>query len=329
MNANDWEALLPLLEGCETPNKRGRSPKRGKREAFYDCIKGLIAGQMIYVRQDFSVISRPMRCQLKNHCPKCMSIENIVARRVSDFAWMKRAIAQLGVLPSGIDLQIWLVRRQSSDRPPSASGLAKALGRSDGRYRPLMMGRWGGEVIVETLNPSCAELRATMKANGLKLGTTFVFNALVFADSQAKLDEERLRKWLPGCRIDHFHGHLTEAWEFYLKHWSRMRFDSSSVEQVAAWVNQGRRGFTAIGALYGEKEKNKNSYLRELRRTSGKSVAVARISEYEDTVKAKERIRYNLQGNQGWDLFERSLTNDEIEKIMSKIEPTLPKIPPG
>lgn len=321
MNSNDWEVLLPLLDGCETPNKRGKLPKRGKREAFYDCVKGRLSARMMYVRQDYSVIGRPLRCQLKNHCPKCMSSANIVHRRQSDFLWMNRVAGLLGGGPNGMDLKVWVVTWESPERPPSASRLAKALGRRDGRYRPMMIGQWAGEVIVDT---PCAELQTTDTPNGPKLGTAFVFNALLFTGRHGSLDEERLREWLPGCRIEHFHGCLPLAWESYLKRWSWMRIDSSTVAQVAAWVNQGRRGFTAIGALYGKKTKGKDSYLRELRRERGKIVAVACISEYEDRGKAKERIRRNLQGTKGWDLFERPLTDSEIEQIMTGMEIELP-----
>jgi len=324
MNSNDSEALLRLLDSCETPNKRGKLPKRGKREAFYDCLKGKLAARMIYVRQDLSVTGRPLRCQLKHHCPKCTSEANIVHRRGSDFLWMNRLAGELGGGPNGKDLKVWVVTRVSSERPPSASRMAKALGRSDGRYRPMMIGRWAGEVIIDTL---CAELETTNTSNGPKLGTSFVFNALLFTGCHGSLDEERLRKWLPGCRIDHFHGCLTLAWESYLTRWSRMRIDSSSVSQVAAWVNQGRRGFTAIGALYGKKTKGKASYLRDLRHDCGKSVAVACISDYEDRGQAKERMRRNLQGTEGWDLFERPLTYSEIEQIMTGIEIELRDIP--
>jgi hypothetical protein len=325
MNSNDWEALLPLLDGSETPNKRGKLPKRGKREAFYDCVNGRLAARMMYVRQDLSVTGRPLRCQLKNHCPKCMSGANIVHRRGSDFLWMNRVAGLLGGGPNGMDLKVWVVTRGSSERPPSASRLAKALGRSDGRYRPMMIGQWAGEVIVDT---PCAELQTTNTSNnGPKLGTSFVFNALLFTGRHGSLDEERLRKWLPGCRIDHFHGCLVLAWESYLTRWSGMRIDSSSVAQVAAWINQGRRGFTAIGALYGKKTKEKDSYLRDLRHERGKIVAVGCISDYEDRGQAKERIRRHLQGTEGWDLFERPLTYSEIEQIMTRIEIELRDIP--
>jgi hypothetical protein len=253
-----------------------------------------------------------------------MSEASIVHRRRSDFLWMNRVAGELGGGPNGMDLKVWVVTLVSSLRPPSPSKLAKALGRSDGRYRPMMIGRWAGEVIVDTV---CAELETTSASNGPKLGTTFVFNALLFTGRHGSLDEERLRKWLPGCRIDHFHGCLPLAWESYLTRWSRMRIDSSSVAQVAAWVNQGRRGFTAIGALYGKKTREKVSYLRELRRERGKSVAVACISDYEDRSKAKERMRRNLQGTEGWNLFERSLTHDEIEQIMTGMEIELRNIP--
>ncbi len=252
MNSNDWKALLPLLDGSDMPNKRGKLPKRGKREAFYDCVNGRLAARMMHVRQDLSVTARPLRCQLKNHCPKCMSSANVVHRRASDFHWMNRVAALLGGGPNGTDLKVWVVTQESSVRPPSASRLAKALGRSDGRYRPMLTGRWAGEVVVET---TCAEFKATNTPNGPKFGTSFVFNALLFASSDSSLDEERLRKWLPGCRIDWFHGRLARAWESYLTRWSRMRIDSSSVEQVAEWVNKGRRGFTAIGAMHGKKTK--------------------------------------------------------------------------
>lgn len=327
MNSNDWEALLPLLHGHETPNKRGKLPKRGKREAFFDCVNGRLAAWMMYVRQDLSVIGRPLRCQLKYHCPKCMSVANVVDRRETDFIWMKRVAGLLDGGPNHVDLKVWVVARESYERPPSASRLAKALGRSDGRYRPMIMGQWGGEAIVDTVDTHCAELRTTSTLNGPKLGTSFALNAIIFAGRHGSLDEDRLRRWLPGCRIDRFHGCLRQAWEFYLKGWSWMRIDSSSVAQVAAWVNQGRRGFTAIGALYGKKTKNKDAYLRELRRTSGKSVAVACISEYEDRGKAKERLRRNLQGTQGWDLFERPLTESELEQIMTRMEIELRDIP--
>jgi hypothetical protein len=225
MNSNDWEALLPLLHGSETPNKRGKFPKRGRREAFYDCVHGRLAAWMMYVRQDLSVTGYPLRCQLKYHCPNCMSIANVVDRRESDFRWMKRVAGLLDVGPNGADHKVWVVTRESFDRPPSASKLAKALGRSDGRYRPMMIGPWGGEVIVDTVDTSCAELKTTDALCGPKLGTSFVFNALIFAGRQGSLDEERLRAWLPGCRIDRFHGCLRQAWEFYLKRWSRMRID--------------------------------------------------------------------------------------------------------
>lgn len=324
MNSNDWEALLPLLDGSETPNKRGKLPKRGKREAFYDCMKGKLAARMMHVRQDLSVTGRPLRCQLKNHCPKCMSEAHIVQRRRSDFLWMNRVAGELGGGPNGTDLKVWVVTWLSSARPPSASRLAKVLGRSDGRYRPMMTGRWAGEVIIDT---PCAELETTKTSNGPKLGTSFVFNALLFTGRHGSLDEERLRKWLPGCRVDHFHGCLALAWESYLSRWSRMRIDSSSVAQVASWANQGRRGFTAIGALYGKKTRGKVSYLRELRRERGKIVAVACISDSEDRGKAKERIRRNLQGTEGWNLFERPLTHDEIERIMTGMEIELRDIP--
>lgn len=324
MNSNDWQALLPLLDGCETPNKRGKLPKRGKREAFYDCVNGRLAARMMYVRQDLSVTGRPLRCQLKNHCPKCMSVANIVHRRGSDLLWMTRVAGLLGGGPNGTDLKVWVVTRESSERPPSASRLAKALGRSDGRYRPMMKGRWAGEVIVDRF---CAELETTNTSSGPKLGTSFVFNALLFAGRDGSLDEERLREWLPGCRIDHFHGCLARAWESYLTRWSRMRIDSSSVAQVAAWVNLGRRSFTAIGALYGKKTKSKDSYLRALRCVHGKSVVVGSISDYEDRGQAKERMRRNLQGTQGWDLFERPLKDSEIEKILRGMEIELRDIP--
>jgi hypothetical protein len=317
MNSNDWEALLPLIDGCETPNKRGKFPKRGKREAFYDCMNGRLAARMMYVRQDLSVAARLMRCQLKNHCPKCMSVANIVHRRESDFLWMNRVAGLLGGGPNGMDLQVWVVTLESPNYPPSASRLAKALGRSDGRYRPMMLGRWAGEVIIST---RCAEVETTKTLNGPKLGTSFVFNALLFTGREGSLDEGRLRKWLPGCRIEHFHGCLPRAWEHYLKGWSRAQIDWASVAQIAEWVNQGRRGFTAIGALHGKKTKSKNSYLRELRRVYGKSVVIGCISDYEDGGQAKKRIRRNLQGTQGWDLFKRPLKDSEIEKIMTGLE---------
>lgn len=324
MNSNDWQALLRLLDSSETLNKRGKLPKRGKREAFYDCVHGRLAARMMYVRQDLSVTGRPLRCQLKNHCPKCMSSANIVRRRESDFLWMNRVAGLLDGGPNGKDLKVWVVMLESSARPPSASRLAKALGRSDGRYRPMMTGQWGGEVIVEML---CAELQTTNTPNGPKLGTSFVFNALLFTGPHGSLDEERLQKWLPGCRIDHFHGCLARAWEYYLTRWSQMRIDLSSVAQVADWVNQGRRGFTAIGALYGKKTKEKDSYLRKLRRMHGKGVLVGCVSDYEDRGKAKERIRRNLQGTQGWDLLEKPLTDSAIEQIMRGVEFELRDIP--
>jgi hypothetical protein len=323
MNSNEWQALLPLLNGCETPNKRGKLPKRAKREAFYDCIHGKLAARMVYVRQDLSVTGHPLRCQLKHHCPKCMSCANIVRRRESDFLWMTRVAGLLGEGPHGNDLNVYVVTLESSERPPSASKLAKALGRSDGRYRPMMKGQWGGEVVVEIINDTpCAELQTTSSSSGPKLGTSFVFNALLFSGPNGSLDEERLRTLLPGCRIEHFHGRgcLALAWEFYLMGWSRMRFDSSSVAQVADWINQGRRGFTAIGTLYGKKTKERNSYLRRLRKERGKIVAVGCISDYEDRGIARERIRRHLQGTAGWDLFERPLKPSEIEQIMAELE---------
>ena len=317
MNSNDWEELLLLLHSGEMLNKRGKLPKRGKREAFYDCVHGRLAAQIIYVRPDLSVKGSPLRCQLKNHCPKCMSVANVVARRESDFAWMEGVARSLDSGTNGRDLKVWVLMRESSERPPSASKLAKALGRRDGRYRPMMTGEWGGEVIVETL---CAELETISMRYGPKLGTSFVFNALIFAGRSGSLDEDRLRKWLPGCQIDRFDGCLRQAWELYLKRWSCMRIGLSSVTEVAAWVNQGTRGFTGIGSMYGKKTKNRDAYLRELRRLSGKSVAVGCVSEHEDREKAKERLRRNLQGSRGWDLRERPLTEAEIEQIMTRIE---------
>jgi hypothetical protein len=317
MNSNDWQALHLLLDSSETPNRRGKLPKRGKRESFYDCVNGKLAARMLYVRQDFSVTGHPLRCQLKNHCPKCMSEANVVRRRESDFLWMKCVAGLLGVEPHGNDLKVWVVTWESFERPPSASDLAKALGRSDGRYRPMMTGHWGGEVVI--IDTPCAELEATDMPSGPKLGTPFIFNALLFAGRRGSLDEERLRKLLPGCQIEHFHGRLGLAWEYYLARWSRMRIESSSVAQVAAWVNRGRRGFTAIGALYGEKTKKKNSYLRWLRRERGKAVAVGCISDCEDHMKAEERMRRNLLGSEGWDLFGRALKDYELETIMAGI----------
>jgi hypothetical protein len=317
MTSTDWKTLHPLLHGSETPNKRGKLPKRGKREAFYDCMNGQLAARMIYVRQDYSVTGHPRRCQLKNHCPKCMSIANIVRRRGSDFLWMNHVARLLGG-PNGMDLKVWLVTWETFERPPTASKLAKVLGRSDGRYRPMMTGKWGGEVII--IDAPCAELQTTNMSNGPKLGTRFVFNALLFAGPQGTLDEERLWKLLPGCRIDCFHGYLALAWESYLTQWSRMQIESASVAQVADWVNQGRRGFTAIGALHGKKTTSKELYLRRLRHERGKNVSIGCISDYEDRGKAKDRIRRNLQGNEGWDLFRRPLTNSEIEKIMTRVD---------
>jgi hypothetical protein len=318
MNSNDWKTLLPLLDSCETPNKRGKLSKRGKREAFYECITGQLAARMIYVRQDFSVIGHTRRCQLKNHCPKCMSSGNIVNLRQADFLWMNRFGGLLGGGSDGMGLKVWVVTCESFEPPLSASRLSKALGRRDGRYRPMMAGKWAGEVVI--IDPTCAELEATSTPNGPKLGTPFIFSALLFSGPSGSLDEERLRNLLPGCRIDHFHGCLALAWEFYLRRWSRMQIEAPSVAEVADWVNRGKRGFTAIGALYGKKTNEKGAYLRRLRGESGNIVAVGCVSEHEDRDKARERIRQNLQGTQGWDLHGRFLTEREIEKIMPRIE---------
>jgi hypothetical protein len=324
MNSNDWKTLLPLLDSCETPNKRGKLSKRGKREAFYDCVNGQLAARMIYVRQDLSVTGHPLRCQLKNHCPKCMSVENIVNRRQSDFLWMNRVAGLFGGGPDRRGLKVWVVMSESSERPLSASRLAKALGRSDGRHRPIMIGRWAGEVITEA---HCAQLEATNTSNGPKLGTTFVFNALLFTGPDGSLDEERLRKLLPGCQINHFHGCLALAWEFYLRRWSWMRIEASGVAGVADWVNRGKRGFTAIGALYGDKTRKRAAYLRRIRTERGSIVAVGRVSDHEDRSKARERIRRNLQGTQGWNLFGRLLEPSEIEEIITGIERELSRTP--
>jgi hypothetical protein len=138
------------------------------------------------------------------------------------------------------DLKVWVLTGESFERPPSASKLSRALGRIDGRHRPMMVGKWGGEVVI--IEPTCAELEAIGKRNGPKLGTRFIFNALLYCAPSGSLDEERLKKWLPRCQIHRFHGNLELGWEFYLTHWSQIQIGHRTVAQVAAWVNKGQRG---------------------------------------------------------------------------------------
>jgi len=252
-----------------------------------------------------------LRCPLKHRCPKCMDVENIKAARKLDFRTILKAAQSLGAGERGEGSRVWWLRWESSRRRDGKT-LSKALSRADKRYRPLMSGAWGGELV--------RTFRAITESNGPKGGTSFVFNSLVLGAPDAELDEDGLNKRLPNLLIRRFHGHLELGWITYLQSWSNTQLTHSTPDAIVEWMTSKSRMFESLGALRGVRSQETTEYTTKLHSVMGKAAQLGFFDRLSLAEEVLARIEYNLPLVAS-NLLDRVLSDSDLRRIMSMVKP--------
>jgi hypothetical protein len=242
-----------------------------------------------------------------------MNAANIHVARKLDYLTILKAVKSLGGGENGKGAPIWLLRWES-DRRDDGKRLSYALSRSDRRYRPLMSGPWGGELV--------RSFRAIVDSNGPKVRTPIVFNSLVFAAPGAELDEGSLEKRFPGMLIQGHQGLLELHWIHYLQRWSTVQLENTSPSEIVEWMTSKDRMFESLGELRGVRSQESKEYTTKLHETMGD---VAQLGFFDRLARAEEvitHIDYNLP-QVASNLLDRALTDVEVKDIMSRVKPQI------
>ena len=299
------KAILELL--AERPELKR------KHDQFRNCLHHISYFIAVLYSLNQATQALRIRCPLKHRCPKCMDASNIHIARKLDYLTILKAARSLGAGEKGQGARIWLLQWESS-RQDDGKRLSYALSRSDRRYRALMLGRWGGELV--------RSFRAIVDSNGPKVRTPIVFNSLIFAAPGAELDEGSLEMRFPGMLIQGHQGLLELRWITYLQRWANLQLDQSSPATIVQWMASKSRMFESLGELRGVRARETAEYTTKLHDTMGD---VAQLGFFDRLARAEEviaHIDYNLPLVAS-NLLDRALTSNEAKSIMAKVKPQI------